>query len=342
MDHLANYPAEDRQVYFEQAVARLGRLTPQLIEKDFWVCWILKRLFELDEVGMHLTFKGGTSLSKVFKLIERFSEDVDLAIERSWLGFGGDQEPEAGASGKEQQRRVERLKGAAQELIADRILPDLRSLIGRHLLQGQDWDLSLSPDDSERQTILFRFPSLIRGTRNPYIAPSVKLELGARSDHFPVGEATITSYLHEALPDVCSDPVVRLRVLGAERTFWEKATILHSLYHQPAGKPFQLRLSRHYYDLYQLAESPVEKQARSRLELLDRVATHKQIFFKSSSARYSEAKPGSLRLVPPQERISELQNDYQSMQPMFFGQSPSFDRIISRLSELETSINQST
>src|SRR6266496_5227371 len=113
MDAFAQLPASERRMYFEQTAARRG-VSPQIVEKDFWVCWTLKELFRLPDIGQHLIFKGGTSLSKVFKIIERFSEDIDVSIDRSWLGFGGANEPEAGGSNKEKQRRIEALKIACQ------------------------------------------------------------------------------------------------------------------------------------------------------------------------------------------------------------------------------------
>jgi predicted nucleotidyltransferase component of viral defense system len=99
MEDFARLPAEERRLYFEQAAAQLG-MSAQIVEKDFWVCWILRRLFLLDEFRDHLTFKGGTTLSKVYRVIERFSEDVDVAIERGFLGFDGENEPEKAKAGK--------------------------------------------------------------------------------------------------------------------------------------------------------------------------------------------------------------------------------------------------
>jgi hypothetical protein len=135
MDDFGRLPGEERRAYFQEAADRLD-LSAQIIEKDFWVCWSLKRLFSLDEFRGHLTFKGGTSLSKVHHVIERFSEDVDVAIDRGFLGFGGDMEPERGGSGKEQQRRVDGLKAACQSTIADRLAPQLQQAISAGMSSG--------------------------------------------------------------------------------------------------------------------------------------------------------------------------------------------------------------
>jgi hypothetical protein len=157
MDDFARLSNDERRLYFEQSAARL-RLSAQVIEKDFWVCWSLKRLFSLDDFGEHLTFKGGTSLSKVYRVIERFSEDVDIAMERSFLGFGGDNEPESAASGKEQQRRISRLKEACQTAISERLVPQLRDAISAMLPRQASWSLSQDPQDKDLQTLLFKYP----------------------------------------------------------------------------------------------------------------------------------------------------------------------------------------
>ncbi|MCH8044219.1 MAG: nucleotidyl transferase AbiEii/AbiGii toxin family protein [Planctomycetes bacterium] len=339
MDQFAQLPTEERQLYFQQAVARLGRLTAQLVEKDFWVCWTLKRLFSLDEFGSHLTFKGGTSLSKVYRVIERFSEDLDVSIERGFLGFGGENEPENGQSGKEQQRRVKKLKKACQAVIVEKIQPQLESAIGAQLGASGDWRISLDLDDPDRQTLLFHFPPAIRDGLSPYFARSVKIELGARSDHYPVEDATLSPYLYDAIPEALDECQVTVRVLCVTRTFWEKATILHVLHHQPIKKPIRKGQSRHLYDLYRLAKHDVCEKALADLGLLRRVAQFKSVFFKSSWAKYDEAKPGTLRLVPTAARMDELKRDYQSMEPMFFGDAIEFEEIISGLAELQCRIN---
>ncbi len=338
MDDFAGLPNDQRRAYFEEAAERLD-LNVQIVEKDFWVCWSLKRLFSLAEFQDHLTFKGGTSLSKVYHVIERLSEDVDVAIERGFLGFGGDMEPERGASGKEQQRRVDRLKAACQTTIAERLAPQLQRAISAGIPGSASWSLTADPADKDQQTLLFQFPRASTGELSPYFAMSVKIELGARSDHFPVESAEVTPYLCEAFPDALSDKVAHVRVLAAERTFWEKATILHMLHHAPENKKLAPRMSRHYYDVFQLAQSPVWQRAIATIELLDRVAVHKRIFFKMAGAHYETARPGTLRLTPSDHIVGQLRQDYLDMRPMFFREPPSFEEILSSLPEMEARIN---
>jgi hypothetical protein len=338
VDELARVPSSERRVYFEQAAAQLG-LSPQLVEKDFWVCWSLRRLFLLDEFGEHLTFKGGTTLSKVYHVIERFSEDVDVAIERGFLGFGGDREPENAKSGKEQQRRIKRLKTACQTTIAERLAPQLEKAISGQLAGSASWSLRRDPADRDDQTLLFEYPPALIGELHPYFSGSVKIELGARSDHFPVENAAVGPYLSDVFPEALSERAAHVRVLAAERTFWEKATILHTLHHVPHNKQILPRMSRHYYDVFRMAQSPIWDRAMAAIHLLDRVAIHKSVFFKVGWANYDKAHLGTLRLTPSDHIVGRLKQDYLAMRPMFFSEPPPFEDILSLLPELENRIN---
>src|SRR2546421_1409124 len=138
MDDFVQLKPEERRIFFE-GTATPRNIQAQIIEKDFWVCWTLKQLFALPTIGEHLIFKGGTSLSKVFKVIERFSEDIDVSIDRAFLGFGGENEPEAGASNKEKVRRVDALKLACQQKIASELLPALEPVIKSMVRRDEKW-----------------------------------------------------------------------------------------------------------------------------------------------------------------------------------------------------------
>src|SRR5881296_360118 len=153
MDDFVKLNPEERRIFFE-GTATPRNIQAQIVEKDFWVCWTLKELFQLPAVGEHLIFKGGTSLSKVFKVIERFSEDIDVSIDRGFLGFGGANEPEAGGSNKEKQRRIESLKAACQKKIASELLPMLEAAIKSKARRGEKWSLHSDDDDLDKQTLL--------------------------------------------------------------------------------------------------------------------------------------------------------------------------------------------
>jgi hypothetical protein len=163
--------------------------------------------------------------------------------------------------------------------------------------------------------------------------------MGARSDHWPAERRIITPYAAEQFPALFHDAQIAVRVLAAERTFWEKATILHAWYHARPDKPLKDRQSRHYYDIVKLFESGIGPRALGRLDLLTAVANHKTVFFADASAKYEEARPGSLRLVPPASRVVELREDYAKMGTMIFGEPPSFEHLLQVLAEIEGRIN---
>ena len=153
-----------------------------------------------------------------------------------------------------------------------------------------------------QQTLLFAYPRTSQ-SGNDYIPPRVKIELGARSDHWPAHDHSLHSYLAEHVPDSIKDPKTNVKVLDASRTFWEKATILHSLAHFPEGKAVQSRQSRHHDDLYRLIHSKHKDEALADLGLLERVANHKKVYFAAGWAKYEEAKPGSLKLIPHEKLL---------------------------------------
>ncbi|OAI50784.1 hypothetical protein AYO37_00765, partial [Opitutia bacterium SCGC AG-212-L18] len=315
-------------------------ISPIIIEKDFWVCWTLNKIVAIPEMDEHITFKGGTSLSKVFRLIERFSEDIDLAFHRSYLGFGGKNEPEEAISKKQTDKRIEELTRACIREVETHFVPLLNKDIEYELGNNEAHNWSLTIDPRDPQTVYFYYPSILDVGFGNYVEPAVKIEMGARSDDWPVMDGVVTSYIEETFEHLFDPMVVHIKTLSAERTFWEKATILHAEYHRPEDKSTSSRVSRHYYDLYQMHTKGVSENAIKKLDLLARVMRHKSIYFRSGWAKYEEAVPGSLRLAPRNERIADLKQDYEKMQKMFFRDPPSFEVIMGSLQEMEDIINQ--
>ena len=339
MDEIARWPPEDRAALFQETATRMGPV-PEIIEKDFWVCWTLSRLFAGPARQPAMLFKGGTSLSKVYGAIQRFSEDIDLSLDRHDLGFVGDRDPENAISRKGTWRLLESLHQECTRYVADELLPSIVQDFEAHLGQrmGRAW--SLGVDSEDPQTILFRYPPSLSATVGAYIPPLVRMEFGARSDFWPAIDAEIRPYAAEYFPDVFQNsPTCRVHVLEAKRTFWEKATLLHAEYHRPEVRPGAERLSRYYYDLAQLSLTPIYLEARADLGLLARVAEHKDRLFAAGWVRYGEARPGSLHLVPHSELRTTLEADYKVMQEMVFGDPPSFASILERIGEVELEIN---
>jgi hypothetical protein len=336
--NLATESSDTRRDAFAIAGERRG-LLPIVVEKDFWVCWTLERLFALPDLGPHLLFKGGTSLSKVYGLIRRFSEDIDLSLSRTALGDGL-ADPERAASNTQRKLRTEALVAAFQETVTGRLLPALREAIAQQLGQERqpgDGGWTLTQDGTDPGTLHFAYPRATEGELS-YIRPEVKIELGGRSDDWPAEDRTVTAYAAEVLPQM-TPGAVAVRALAARRTFWEKATILHAEHHRPQDKPTGERLSRHYSDLAQMAGTEAEAQALGDLALLARVREHKAAFYTAPWASYDTARPGTLRLAPRPERLAGLRTDYRGMAAMFFGPVLPFDDMMGRIAALEERVN---
>ena len=340
MQSFAQLPPDQRRRLCNEAQAKLG-LHAVSVEKDFWVCWTLRELFHLPEWGTHLTFKGGTSLAKAWKLIERFSEDIDVVIDRDFLGFGGDRGPEHAPSKKQQRLRLDALKAECQRRIRDSLLPALAARFKSLLPAGAAWKLEEDPADPDGQSLSFFYPAVIETAA--YVQPVVKIELGARSDTEPSETPQIQSYLAKAFPQILGPDTCPVRAVTPRRTFWEKAMLLHEETFRPADKPRKVRLARHYYDLWCLINKGVAAQALADPGLFKRVAAHREIFFRWSWVDYTTLRPGSLRLVPPNDQLALWRQDYQTMRgEMFFGNVPKFDEILCVVGDFEKRFNQSS
>jgi len=327
----------EREPFFS-AAAEEQNIPFEIIEKDFWVVWTLERLFSLIELSEHLTFKGGTSLSKIYNVIRRFSEDIDLSIEKSFFGFGEHNDPEKALSKNKQRISLNTLSALCSKYVQNDLVENLTNAISKKLKTIEGWYLEIDADDPDGQTLQFNYPCT--SEKNKYIRPSVKIELGARAEHWPVSKHKIQSYAKEALKEKVTEPEVWVKVLDAKRTFWEKATILHQYAHLPKDKRLPLRISRHYYDFFCLLNSDIKINAINEPKLLDRVAIHKSIYFASAWANYDSARKGSLKLLPPSILHDTLEKDYGLMRDMFFGTIPDWNEILKVIGNFECEFNE--
>jgi hypothetical protein len=327
-------PLDERRVYIEQAAVRLN-VSPVLIEKDFWVCWILAVLFA-SKVADALVFKGGTSLSKVFGAIDRFSEDIDLSLSPDFLGL-----KEAGTSRNQANKWMKAAETACGAVVQNTIAPELDGSVAEVLGEkAERWFEFLIDPGTKSPVLLFHYP-----TSQPagfdYLKRSVKLEFGSLTDQRPVGRHPVCPWMAEVLGAAFRDWQCEVVSLELERTFWEKATILHAEYHRPSSRPTPDRFSRHYADTAALARHPAATDALQNHNLRDRVVEWKGMFFGSGWARYDLARPGTFRLVPPRARLQELRRDYQAMRDYYLlSEPPSFDEVLRVLDELEQRINK--
>jgi hypothetical protein len=339
MSSFATLPAPERRLLVEQVAARQG-VVSVIVEKDFWVCWVLGRLFDTDALAPHFVFKGGTSLSKVFGVIARFSEDVDLSVAPASLGFADadlDEAPSASQRGKRMQRLAER----CEIRVRDDFLPALEEAIVAVLggpQRGEQW-LTFEVDAiADTPNLWFAYPSALPQAGG-YVVKRVKLEIGALTRQQPTGEYSIVPMLAETLGAAHDDFTARVVALELARTFWEKATILHAEFHRPQDRPMRDRFSRHYSDFAALWRHASRQQSLARIDILADVALHKKRFFASPWASYDTARPGSFRLVPPAGRHAALARDYEEMRPMFLRDPPSFGDLIRELRQAEEMLN---
>lgn len=334
-----NRTPEDQATVIREVAARRD-ISAVMVEKDFWVSWTLAVLFAHPEFSDQLVFKGGTSLSKVFGVIERFSEDIDLSVSPDFVGIKEEWVEEADSRNKRTDR-MKQLEAACIKTVRERFAPELERIADKSLgkpQNGNRWMEFQVDDDTHSPVILFHYPSN-ETTGFEYLRRSVKMEFGSLTNQRPAGKHAIRPWIAEEFPELLADYDCELVALELERTFWEKATILHAEYHRDAAKPIRDRFSRHYADTAAMAERADMSSVLTNNHVRQHVADWKSRFFPSSWARYDLAKPGSFRLVPPESRRAELEKDYLVMRPMFLKEPPSFASVLEILGDLERRIN---
>lgn len=327
MRDFARRSSNDRSALFRVASQAKG-INEAIIEKDFWVCWVLDLLFSESPWKESLNFKGGTSLSKAYNLIQRFSEDIDLIIDWRLLGYKGN-EPWESRSNSAQDRFVQEANDRAASFIRDAFVPGVRDLFSRFL--GEPVEL-----EAQDQNVHFRYP---RSFNTDYMQPVVLLEMGPMAAWVPCSDKPISPYVVDVRPDLFMQRSSMIRTVDAERTFWEKATILHQEAHRSMDKKLPQRYSRHYYDFYRLLESSVKTKAMEKIGLLREVIEFKQRFYRCPWSQYEDAMNAGLRLSPSSGHLADLRKDYRDMKSMLFGEVPDFDSMMAVLANFETEFN---
>ena len=310
-----------------QAANKTG-LPVQAVEKDLWVTVVLQIVFTLP-VANHLVFKGGTSLSKVWKVIHRFSEDIDLAIDPSIWGFEGDLT----------KKQIKRLRKASSLFVRDELCLSLKEAVTE--IGMEKWlQVEAGPDGEgdgtypEPRVIHIRYKSLFDEDL-PYLHSEVKLEVGARSLLEPTAEAAVTSVLEDTLPISTTVKQVMIPTALAEKTFLEKAFLLHELFSSQFPREAD-RKSRHLYDLVQMMCTDIATQAVANDELWNTIHHHRELFTSMSGVDYTPDIRKRIRLLPPDDVIDDWYNDYKDMQSsMIYGEKPTFEKLIEKMRELE-------
>lgn len=343
-----SFDAADRRSVFAEAEEVLG-MPARYVEKDLYVGLVLDALFNARAAGdPRMLFKGGTSLSKGWSLISRFSEDVDVSVFREDLGFEETVDDLAAMGRRPRERVLDGLRTSCQEYLHG---PFARQLAEIALsIEGAAGapagtiriEAASEEEDPDGQTIFVSYDSLFSG--DGYVAPRVKIESGARSDHDPCEDLVITPYVASLVPDF------DLRVAGVttirpERTLWDKLRILHEQ-RQWAENRGEVRgnahrLSRHYYDVGRLLASPHGPVALEDLAMGRRCVEHGKVFFARKDHRLDLCQPGSFTLMPTAGMSRALAADYASMRGMIHGDIPSWDSILESIASAEQTLNAS-
>lgn len=325
---------EQSQIYHTLA-QKLSR-SAIVLEKDVWVCWVLQALFTMPE-KLPMAFKGGTSLSKVFKAIDRFSEDVDITLD--YRGLDASFDPfAAGVSGTRLKKFSEKLKSFVRDYIYDIVRPHFQKKLAAEFIDSDSFLLDIGGDDGEQLRLYY--PTVLDASEG-YVGNSILIEFGGRNITEPNEE-------HEVRPDIAEHitelafPHSKVNVLSPARTFLEKATLIHAECQRQVFRSSLKRLSRHWYDLAMLADLPYGQAALTDWDLFAAVVKHKKTFYKASHANYDACLIGQLRLVPDDEALAALHDDFQQMidAGMFIGEVPAFNAIVHRLRALEAQINR--
>ncbi len=341
-------PATERRDLFLGTARRLG--TPEEnIEKDFWVCWILDALFNgLDKGGPRLLFKGGTSLSKAFALISRFSEDIDITVFRDDLGQSASIADLEAHSGKKRRARLDAIKRSCQEFIQGKLYEMLAKLVAQTMAEAHidtaHARLMLDDEDPDRQSILFWYPS-VAAHQEGYVRPAVRIEAGAKSALEPHEAVRISPFIADEIPEQSLE-VLNVTTVFPERSFWDKVVMLHGLrrWYEKRGvlRHQGQRVSRHYYDVHSMLLSGRINKALSDLALGRDCVRHAQMFFGSPDLDLETAHPGSFALAPNEGMLGDLRRDYERMAGMIIGQAPAFNNVIESIRTLEERLNRNT
>jgi len=336
MNSFIKLSPEERKVYCQQAVERMQIPLPAaVIEKDFWVCWTLNLLNEIPELTGSITFKGGTSLSKAWGLIERFSEDIDIAINRKVFG----QHPPYGAEDAESNRqrkiRLEELENKSSNFIREFLLPSLHKKISSYLNPDE---YTLKPIQKGNEVNLeFEYPGTLKNELGGLL-PVVLIELVPRADEIPNEERKITPILYEVFKDLLGEGSFNISTLSPARTFLEKLLFIHETL--GGFNKGSERKSRHYYDLLKLYRAGVFDLIRDNRELLQMVVEHRQTFFRYNTLDYAGILKHGVQVVPPKESWADWRSDYSRTTVMIYNDIPSFDDLMQFAAHLEKEFNE--
>ena len=301
------------------------------MKKTCGCVWLWNTFFDKFVYKDSIVFKGGTSLSKVYKLIERFSEDIDIALDWKVLGYS-ETEPWQERSNTQQLKFNDKLNADTNKFLESQFLPIMQKDF-EVMLKNKKFRLYL--DEHNENTICFYYP---KNYQDSSILQVIKLEIGCLVEPIPSSRKKIKSYIEVVYPNNFAEntEVVAVDFL---RTFFEKITILHREANRVNGN-YPRRYSRHYYDVFRMIKTEIREMSFQNLELLKAVINFKKKFYTCNWAKYGEILSGNLKLVPPQPGLDEFQKDYLQMQIMLFGKKFHLPKLFKRFKNTKQKLTQ--
>ena len=322
MNNWLTLPKEEQIQLFTQIGVRTN-LPPQAVEKDAWVTLILRMIFT-SELASHLIFKGGTSLSKAFNLIERFSEDIDLGIDRNYLGF----------EGHLSKGQIRKLRRVCHTLVSNDLYQLLQKQLTEYGIDAKLYEMvveNTQVSDQDPETIKVNYQSLFEDVS--YLPKRVLIEVSARSLIEPNQEVVIKSMIDEHYPETdFSEEDFTVNATSPQKTFLEKLILLHEEFQKPKEKIRHLRMSRHFYDIGQILNSDYGVKALKNTTLFDSIIAHRSILTPMKTTDYNGLTLKNINIIPPDELIESYKSDYKEMQEsMIHGESLDFDTLLKNI-----------
>ena len=315
---------EKERIDIINKIAITTGLPNEAIEKDWWVTMTLSALFSCECAG-HIVFKGGTSLSKAWNLIERFSEDIDISIDRAFFGFDGELT----------KKQIKNLRRASCSYIKDKLKNELNNKLQETGISNYFLLIEETEDSSkDPQTIEVHYQSLFAS--ESYISDKVMIEIGARSLMEPSENVRLRSIIADNYPQSdFADAYFSVPVVIPQRTFLEKAFLLHEEFQKPEENIRVDRMSRHLYDLERLMDTDFAQKALKDISLYKSIIDHRSKLTAISGVDYATHAPDRINFVPPASVMEKWRDDYIAMQAsMIYGESLPFVKLIERIKEL--------
>ena len=321
--------AEKEAVF--NAIAAENGMTPFAVEKDWWVSRTLEIIFQMS-IAKHLVFKGGTSLSKAWKLINRFSEDIDLAIDKAFF---------EGYSGEISKSKISKLRKEAGIYTTGIFFEELQEEFKAKGFNDLDFIVIDAEDsDQDPRVIEIYYPNSIK-SQSEYVLPRVQIEVSCRSLREPFTVKSFGGLVDEVYADKdFAEPLFDVPTVNPERTCLEKLFLLHEEFHRPAEKMRVDRLSRHLYDIYHLTKAGIAEKAINDKELYETIVAHRYKFSRVGEVDYNLHSPKTLNPIPVADKMEEWKADYAKMkEDMIYEENkPSFEDLINNLNELRTKL----